>query len=283
MKLRIRPFQNSALLWVILAGFLWSPLIAEAQEAVATFRQSCMSCHTVGGGRLVGPDLKNVEERQNRDWLVGFIMDPKGMLAAGDPYALKLKDEAAGVVMPPIVGMTRDRAEAILDLIAAESALEASQFAGLDIGDEPFSLADMQLGKAIFRGDVRLENGGPSCLSCHTVGGLGGLGGGRLGPDLTRVYERLQGRKNLASWLLAPATETMQPIYAKASLTNEEILPLVAYLEEEARTGKEDTTTSQVVFLLLGLGGAVLGFVAADSIWSGRLRGVRSSLVRGVR
>ena len=283
MKLRTRLFRNSALAWVALAGLLWIPQAIEAQEAVATFRQSCMSCHTVGGGRLVGPDLKSVEERQNREWLIGFIMDPKGVLAGGDAYALKLKDEAGGVVMPPIVGMTRAQAAAILDLIAAESVLEASQFAGLDIGDEPFAVADIQRGRAIFRGDVRLENGGPACLSCHTAEGLGGLGGGRLGPDLTRVYERLKGRKNLASWLLAPATETMQPIYAKASLTNEEILPLVAYLEDEARTGKDDTTTAQVIFLLLGLAGAVLGFVAADSIWSGRLRGVRRELVRGER
>lgn len=281
MKLRTRLFRNSALAWVALAGLLWIPQAIEAQEAVAAFRQSCMSCHTIGGGRLVGPDLKNVEERKDRAWLIGFILDPKGVLAAGDPYALKLKDEAGGVIMPPIVGMSRAQAEAILDLILEESALEASQFAGLDIGDEPFAAADIERGRAIFRGDVRLENGGPACLSCHTAEGLGGLGGGRLGPDLTRVYERLKGRKNLASWLLAPATETMQPIYAKASLTNEEILPLVAYLEDEARTGKDDTTTAQVIFLLLGLAGAVLGFVAADSIWSGRLRGVRRQLVRG--
>ena len=283
MKLRTRRLRCSALLGVALAGLLWFPEISGAQEAVGTFRQSCMSCHTVGGGSRVGPDLKNVEERKDRDWLVGFIMDPKGVLASGDAYALKLKDDAAGVIMPPIVGMTRERAEAILDLIAAESQLEASQFAGLDIGDEPFSEADIQLGKAIFRGDVRLENGGPSCLSCHTAEGLGGLGGGRLGPDLSRVFERLQGRKNLASWLLAPATETMQPIYAKASLTNEEILPLVAFLEDEARAGQEDSTTAQVIFLLVGLAGAVLFFVVADSLWSGRLRGVRRPLVRGAR
>lgn len=281
MKLRMRPFQIRALPGLVFVCALAMPQIGSAQEAVATFRQNCMSCHTVGGGRLVGPDLKGVEDRKDRDWLVGFIVDPKGVLAAGDPYALQLKDEAGGVVMPPTVGMTRERAEAILDLIAAESLLESSQFAGLDIGDEPFSESDIQLGKAIFLGEVRLANGGPSCLSCHTAGGLGGLGGGRLGPDLTRVYERLQGRKNLASWLLAPATETMQPVYAGATLTNEEILPLVAYLEEEARTGKEDSTTAQVIFLLLGLGGAVVAFVAADSIWSGRLRGVRRALVRG--
>ena len=283
MKLRVRPFQNSALLWMALAGLWLFPGASGAQEAVTTFRQSCMSCHTIGGGRLVGPDLENVEERQNREWLIGFILDPKGVLASGDPYALGLRDDAGGVVMPPTVGLTRERAEAILDLIIAESQMEASQFAGLDIGDEPFTEADIQLGRAIFRGDVRLENGGPTCLSCHTVEGIGGLGGGRLGPDLSRVFERLQGRKNLASWLLAPATETMQPVYAKASLTHEEILPLVAFLENEARTGKEDTTTAQVIFLILGLAGAVLGFVFADSIWRGRLRGVRRPLVRGAR
>ena len=266
-----------------LAGLWLFPGASGAQEAVTTFRQSCMSCHTIGGGRLVGPDLENVEERQNREWLIGFILDPKGVLASGDPYALGLRDDAGGVVMPPTVGLTRERAEAILDLIIAESQMEASQFAGLDIGDEPFTEADIQLGRAIFRGDVRLENGGPTCLSCHTVEGIGGLGGGRLGPDLSRVFERLQGRKNLASWLLAPATETMQPVYVKASLTNEEILPLVAFLEDEARTGKEDTTTAQVIFLILGLAGAVLGFVFADSIWRGRLRGVRRPLVRGAR
>ena len=283
MKLRVRPLQSSGLLWVALAGLWLFPGASWAQEAVTTFRQSCMSCHTIGGGRLVGPDLENVEERQNREWLIGFILDPKGVLASGDPYALGLRDDAGGVVMPPTVGLTRERAEAILDLIIAESQMEASQFAGLDIGDEPFTEADIQLGRAIFRGDVRLENGGPTCLSCHTVEGIGGLGGGRLGPDLSRVFERLQGRKNLASWLLAPATETMQPVYVKASLTNEEILPLVAFLEDEARTGKEDTTTAQVIFLILGLAGAVLGFVFADSIWRGRLRGVRRPLVRGAR
>ena len=131
MKRRARSFECGAAVLAALAGLVLLPQASAAQEAVSTFRQSCMSCHTVGGGRLVGPDLKNVEERQNRDWLVAFIMDPKGVLASGDPYALKLKDEAGGVIMPPIVGMSRERAEAILDLIAAESQEESSQFAGL--------------------------------------------------------------------------------------------------------------------------------------------------------
>ena len=84
------------------------------------------------------------------------------------------------------------------------------------------------------------------------------LGGGRLGPDLTKVYERLQGRKALSVWLSAPATPTMQAVFRNTPLQAEEILPLVAYLEEAARQGGEDTGVGMVTFLLLGLGGAVI-------------------------
>jgi mono/diheme cytochrome c family protein len=37
------------------------------QEAADFFRQNCISCHTVGGGRLTGPDLKNVTQRKERE------------------------------------------------------------------------------------------------------------------------------------------------------------------------------------------------------------------------
>ena len=274
-------FRIGMLLGLLLSFHEGSPLAA--QEAAETFRQTCMSCHTIGGGRLVGPDLKDVEQRQDRDWLARFILDPKGVLDSGDPYALKLKDEAGGALMPGVPGMTRKQAEALLDLIAAESVLEASQFAGLDLGDEPFTELDIRRGEEIFLGHRALANGAPACIGCHTVGDLPRLGGGTLGPDLSRVYERLQGRKNLASWLLAPATEIMRPVFAGRALTQEEIVPLVAFFEDSARRRREDPGTSRFLFLLLGLAGAAGGFVLADGLWRRRFRGVRRELVRGRR
>lgn len=260
---------------------LAGPVGAAAQDATAFFRQNCASCHTIGGGRLVGPDLKNVTQRQEEAWLVDFIVNPQGLLAADDPYALQLKQEAGGAVMPRISTMTPELARRLLDLIQEESQLAESQFKGIDIGDEPFTAADIALGRSYFTGARRLEKGGPSCLSCHTSGGLGGLGGGRLGPDLTQAYERLQGRKNLVAWLQAPATETMRPIYINAPMTQEEIVSLVAYLEDEALHGRPDSGHGQLSFLLLGLGGCVAGFVVADVVWRRRFRGVRRALVRG--
>lgn len=269
-------------LLLLLAAALAVPVDAvELQPAATFFRQNCMSCHTIGGGRLVGPDLRHVEQRKDAAWLESFIVNPKAKLDAGDPYAIRLKEEARGAIMPPIAGMTPEIAKELLALITAESALEKSQFAGLQISDEPFTAADLERGRALFVGRAALANGGPSCLSCHTVRGLGGLGGGRLAPDLTKVYERLQGRKNLASWLQAPATPTMRPLFIDSALTNEEILPLVAYLENAARQGGEDNAPTQPTFLLLGLGGAAAGMVVADAVWRRRFRAVRRPLVGG--
>ena len=124
-----------------------------AQEAVDYFRENCVSCHTVGGGRLTGPDLRNVTMRKERDWLVEFLQSPQAMMDKGDPYALKLQQEARGVVMPTLGGMSKDRAQAILAMLDAESKLPKSQFAGMQISDRPFTSYDISQGKAIFTGD----------------------------------------------------------------------------------------------------------------------------------
>ena len=268
----------------IVAVIAGAAFAARADEAAAYFRQNCMSCHTIGGGRLVGPDLKDVSRRAERDWLVKFVANPRQFLDSGDPYALKMREEARGAVMPNISGLDPGRAAALLDLIEAESKLPKSQFSGLDIGDQPFGPGDIARGRAIFNGTHPLANGGPSCLACHSVDHLAtALGGGRLGPDLTRVYERMNGRKNLASWLQAPATQTMRPLFVNRSLTNDEITALVAFLEDTAKKGAPRSDTSTLSFLFLGLGGSVAGFLGADAIWRKRFRGVRKPMVRGDR
>jgi hypothetical protein len=183
--------------------------------------------------------------------------------------------------MPTVAGMTKARASALLDLLEAESKLDKSQFVGLQISNRPFTPQEIAGGRDMFLGSTRLANGGPACISCHTMKGIGGLGGGRLGPDLTRAFERLQGRKGLAAWLLAPPSPTMQPIFKLKPLRNEEVLPLLAVLEDAAKRGGEEATAAQLNFFLLGLGGAVLGLVGFDAIWRGRFRAVRRPLVRG--
>src|SRR5689334_4067549 len=42
-------------------------------EAAAIFNKRCTACHTYGKGIKVGPDLKGVNDRRKRGWLVKFI------------------------------------------------------------------------------------------------------------------------------------------------------------------------------------------------------------------
>lgn len=249
-----------------------------AQVPADYFKQNCQNCHTIGGGRLTGPDLKNVTQRQSREWLVNWLMDPEGVLKSGDPYAVKLQKESRGAVMTRPPGMTRELANALLDLIEAESKLEKSQFAGTQISDRPFLPEDITEGRAIFTGERPLKNGGPACISCHTVNSLGGLGGGRLGVNLTRSFATLGGRKGLSAWLVSPASPTMNPIFSKHPLDEEEILPLVAFLKNETEMDLPENTTALVNFLLFGIVGAALLLVAFDFLWNNRFRAVRKPL-----
>lgn len=277
------PRVNIVLRGLIALGVALGTLPAFAQAAPADqFRQSCASCHTIGGGRLVGPDLKNVTQRKDRAWLATFVLNPRAVIDGGDPYALQLQRDAQGVVMPAL-GLDTAHVDAMLAFIDAESKLARSQFAGTQVSDRPFTPQDVATGRALFTGAQRLKNGGPACMSCHTVRGLGGLSGGRLGPDLTLVYERLQGRKGLTAWLTNPASPTMMPVFKPTPIDPNEILPLVAMFESTAKQGGQDDSTARLNFALIGLGGLVVGLVTLDSIWKKRLRGVRRALLERKR
>ena len=93
------------------------------------------------------------------------------------------------------------------------------------------------------------------------------------------VYERMQDRKQLAAWLSAPATPTMQPVFKTHPLQPEEILSLVAFFEQSAKEGREDDSPSALRFFLLGMGGAGAGLAVFDALWRRRFRGVRRVLV----
>ncbi len=271
---------------------------AIAQETADYFRKRCTSCHTIGGGPRTGPDLKNVVERaaangKDREWLIRFILDPQAMVQSGDSYALKLQREAPGnAVMPGQPDMTRELAGSLLDLIvtesesdliAAEPESERSQFAGSSMSLAPFTSKDVQLGRELFRGVRPLAEGGSPCISCHTVGGIGLLGGGRLGPDLTLVNERLGGPRGLSTWLSAPPTPTMQSIFKVQPLKSEEIHSIAAFLNQSGQEVVPADMRGPLTFFLLGLGGAIGGLVLFDGIWSKRFRAVRYPLVHGQR
>lgn len=257
------------------------PAVADVQDAGSFFRQNCSACHTIGGGHLIGPDLQGVTKRKERAWLVKFLQSPKAVVDSGDPYAAQLvQDAPAHMVMPTVAGMNPDLASALLDYIEGGTASRKSQPAGTAISDRPFTADDVALGKQIFLGERLLANGGPACVSCHTLGTISGLGGGRLGPDLTNVFDRLGGRSGLGTWLSTPPTPTMQSIFGKRPLQPEEILSLLAVIDDANSRSQPAGQSSMLKFLALGFGGMLVGLALLQIAWRGRIRSVRRSIVR---
>jgi protein SCO1/2 len=74
------------------------PYVSQAGQAL--FIKACSSCHTIGQGDHVGPDLQGVTSRRDRAWLSQFLQAPNGMRAKKDPIAVALSAKFPGVLMP---------------------------------------------------------------------------------------------------------------------------------------------------------------------------------------
>ena len=267
------------LLAISTCACLGNPAVMRAQVPADYFRQNCTVCHTVGKGRLIGPDLEGVTKRKDRAWLIKFLQSPQAMIDSGDPYAAQLLKDAHGIAMPNVTGMTPDLASALLDLIEGAPGPAKSELAGVAIDDRPFTASDVVMGQQIFLGEQPLAKGGPGCVSCHSLGTIGGLGGGRLGPDLTQVFDRLGGRKGLGAWLSAPPTQTMQSIFRNHALQAEEILPLLAAIDDASKGSRPADKSSIAKFVLLGFSGMLVGLALLQLAWRGRFRSVRRTIV----
>ena len=64
--------------------------VTKGEEVFAM--KGCTACHKVGGGKLVGPDLKGVMSRRDQEWVERMILHPDVMLKE-DPVAKKLLAE----------------------------------------------------------------------------------------------------------------------------------------------------------------------------------------------
>lgn len=93
------------------------------------FRTRCSACHVIGNsdqvpphmrGRLLGPDLFNVTQRRDRDWLARWLAEPDKMLAEKDPIAVELYAKHDKVAMPNFSLNEKD-VTALIDFLESES------------------------------------------------------------------------------------------------------------------------------------------------------------------
>ncbi|MEM4408735.1 MAG: cytochrome c [Candidatus Caldarchaeum sp.] len=76
--------------------------------------RGCVGCHTIGKGKLVGPDLIGVTEIRDAEWLKKMIVSPDKMILT-DPIAKELLKEY--LVPMPNQGVTEEEAKALIEYL----------------------------------------------------------------------------------------------------------------------------------------------------------------------
>ena len=125
---------------LLLSGFFTLLLFTnltygQTAEAEANFAV-CKACHTIGGGKLVGPDLQGVTERRDEAWLIKFIQNSQELINAGDPEAVKIFEEYNKIPMPPN-NLTDDQVRDILLYIENGGVV-----AGAEVGETELEVAE---------------------------------------------------------------------------------------------------------------------------------------------
>jgi len=131
-------------------------------------------------------------------------------------------------------------------------------------------------GQRLFTGLDRFRNGGPACVSCHSIAGLPFPDGGSLGPDLTHAYKRL-GPTGTQSAVQTLYFRVMTQIYGPHPLFAGEQADLMAYLEQ-AESRPQSQWSTQIILLAAVVLGAIF-IVITGLLWRDRVRTVRRALV----
>lgn len=226
---------------LVVAGWLIGSPSASAQESgKRIFQQSCAACHSIGGGRLVGPDLAGVNDRRPEDWLLKFTKSSQTLVKSGDKTAMALFEEFNKVPMPDQV-LSDNQIKKVLAHVketggspaAGKKTAAPSAPAAMEPAAEP-TPDEIRLGRDLYEGGVRFANRGPACNACHDVKNDAVIGGGILAKELTLVFSRM-GKQGIRAMLGSSPFPVMQAAYEGKALTDDEVHALVGFLQHADR------------------------------------------------
>ncbi len=152
--------------------FLFSGLLV-AQDAPAEWNV-CAACHTIGGGKKVGPDLKGVGQKRSDEWLANFIANSTEFIKK-DADAKAIFDEFK--IPMPANNFSEAQMATLISYLKNDGKMVANEAAPAE--------------EAAPAKEVVRPAEWATCAACHTLGG-----GKKVGPDLDGVT-----KKRSTEWL----------------------------------------------------------------------------------
>jgi cytochrome c551/c552 len=271
MKQKICNLAIASLLLTGLSGYQSS-----AQDGATLFKP-CAACHTIGGGKTVGPDLKGITKQRTNEWLVQFIQSSGKLIKSGDPDAVAVFKQFNNIPMPDNA-LTADQVNKILSHIdggtggaKTDPKLAALQHK-VDSMLKSNSPMDILAGKELFNGERRFENGGASCASCHNATYNKSGKGGILAKDLSKAYSRLGGFAGIKGIIASAPFPSMLETYKNHPVTEEENAQLQLFLKSTDEQNPVQPLVGQAWFLYSAIVAGLFILLVIAGLWSRRKR-----------
>lgn len=258
--------------FLLFLGVIFS-IRCPADDGQVLFQKTCAACHSIGKGRLVGPDLRNLSERRSKEWLVNFIRSSQTIIKSGDPQAMTVYSEYNKILMPDVNYSDAQIAD-ILAFIESSGSGDAQPAASTPAPDilANANHSNIDAGAKLFSGKDRLHNNGPSCAVCHKVKDDLIFSSGLLAKELTVTYENI-GSGGVAAILKNPPFPVMKSAYLKHTLTDEEVLNLTAYLRSVSQERfYQHERNYNILFISTGFFGFLMILIGIEIIYFRRKR-----------
>ena len=224
---------------VLIFSFLISAIFlfftnVSAQDAPPEW-SVCSACHTIGGGKKVGPDLKGVGQKRSDEWLAKFIRNSTEFIKE-DADAKAIFDEYK-IPMPPN-NFSEEQMARIIAFLKNDGKMPAGAAAGA--------------GESKTAAVVKPPEW-DACAACHTLGK-----GKKVGPDLDGITKK-RSREWLEKFIRNSAEFIKEDADAKAifdeykipmpphDLSDEQMAALLNYIENYKQAVAEEkpaTTTA---------------------------------------
>lgn len=269
---------------VLLAVGLLSTPPAGAETGKETFAKMCVSCHAPDGGGVpaLGPNLTDdcflhgASEAEIRAVVAnGSSTNP--MMIGFEPQIGVESVQAVAQYVHGLIGTNveggRECQEAGSDAGAKAGAVPSPKAAAPEAAAAkaaaPALEGDIDRGSKLFQGLIRFENGGPSCISCHTVRNDAVISGGSLGKDIT---EKVTVASGAMVGGFVQSKPVMQKAFADSPLTEQEQADLAAFLADTYEQGQSMPGDTGIKLALSGVAGTVLLLGLYTMLWGRRKR-----------
>lgn len=216
-----------------------------AQEGKKLFDANCKMCHTLGGGKIIGPDLKDISQKRDIVWFTKFVKNSAQLINSGDTAAIAIAKEYNNFPMPPSL-LSDVEIKDVYKFIETVSGGPVTSTVVVDYLKDSKD-ENILMGYELFIGEKSFKNSGVSCIACHNVDHYGS--GGKLAKNLTASFNTI-GANGIKGMMTSPAFPAMINSYSNNALTEEEVFNITSFLRATATNNlpTEITYTSSLQF-----------------------------------